>query len=107
MDMGDAEIFVLQHIAVITVLPSQDPPLSIEVTADTIHSELSQLESACMWNVREVAPSEFAITFPSAELLRALSWSETTTLLLHNIKVAVRPSCVDPETVASLSFVWV
>jgi hypothetical protein len=57
--------------------------------------------------VREVASLEFAVTFPSAELLRALSWSETTTLLLHNIKVAVRPSCVDPETVASLSSVWV
>jgi hypothetical protein len=57
--------------------------------------------------VREVAPSEFAVSFPSAELLRALSWSEMTTLPLHNIKVAVRPSCVDPETVASLSSVWV
>jgi hypothetical protein len=36
-----------------------------------------------------------------------MSWSETTTLPLHNIKVAIRPSCVDPETVASLSSVWV
>jgi hypothetical protein len=107
MDMGDAEISVPQHLAVITVLLSQDPPLSIEVTADIIRSELSQLESACVWTVREVAPLEFAVTFPSAELLWALSWSETTTLPLHNIKVAVRPSCVDPETVASLSSVWV
>jgi hypothetical protein len=107
MDMGDAEISVPQHLVVITVLPSQDPPLSIEVTTDTIRSELSQLESACVWTVREVALSEFAVTFPSAELLWALSWSEMTTLPLHNIKVAVRPSCVDPETVASLSSVWV
>jgi hypothetical protein len=105
MDMGDAEIFVPRHIAVITVLQTQDPPLTIEVTADTIRGELSQLESACVWNVREVAPSKFAVTFPSAELLWALSWSETTTLPLHNIKVAVRPSCVDPETMASLSSV--
>jgi hypothetical protein len=41
MDMGDAEISVPRHLAVITVLPSQDPPLSIEVTTDTIRSELS------------------------------------------------------------------
>jgi hypothetical protein len=63
MDMGDAEISVPRHLAVITVLPSQDPPLSIEVTADTIHSELSQLESACVWTVREVAPSDVCLRF--------------------------------------------
>jgi hypothetical protein len=54
-----------------------------------------------------VSPSEFAVAFPSAELLRDVSWSETTILPLHNIKVSIRPSCVDPEIVASLSSVWV
>jgi hypothetical protein len=29
------------------------------------------------------------------------------TLPLHNIKVSIKPSCVDPEIVASLSSVWV
>jgi hypothetical protein len=60
-----------------------------------------------VWNVQKVSPSEFVVAFPSAELLRALSWSETTTLPIHNIKVAARSLCVDPETVASLAFVWV
>jgi hypothetical protein len=26
---------------------------------------------------------------------------------LHNIKVSIKPSCVDPEIVASLASVWV
>jgi hypothetical protein len=37
MNMRDAEI----SVAVITVLPAQDPPLAIEVTAETIRTELS------------------------------------------------------------------
>jgi hypothetical protein len=36
-----------------------------------------------------------------------VSWSETTILPLHNIKVSIKPSCVDPKIVASLSSVWV
>jgi hypothetical protein len=47
------------------------------------------------------------VAFPSAELLRALSWSETTILPTNNIRVSVKPSCVDPITVATLSEVWV
>jgi hypothetical protein len=107
LDMGGAKPSVPQHLAVISVLPTQDPPLAIEITAEIIRTELAQLECDCVWNVREVSPSEFAVAFPSAELLRAVSWSETTILLLHNIKVSIKPSCVDPEIVASLSSVWV
>jgi hypothetical protein len=107
LDMGGAEPSVPQHLAVISVLPTQDPSLAIEITAEIIRTELAQLECDCVWNVREVLPSEFVVAFPSAELLRAVSWSETTILPLHNIKVSIKPSCVDPEIVASLSSVWV
>jgi hypothetical protein len=107
LDLGGAEPSVPQHLAVIYVLPTQDPPLAFEITAEIIRSELAQLECDCAWNVREVSSSEFAVAFPSTELLRAVSWSETTILPLHNIKVSIRPSCVDPEIVASLSSIWV
>ncbi|KAM0867146.1 hypothetical protein ACQ4PT_042150 [Festuca glaucescens] len=107
IDLRGAELSTPQHLAVITVLPEQDPPLQIEVTVDTIRAELTQLESTCAWNVREISPTEFAVAFPSAELLRALSWSKTTILPANNISVSVRPSCVDPDTVATLSEVWV
>jgi hypothetical protein len=60
-----------------------------------------------VWNVRKFSPTEFAVAFPSADLLRAVSWSETTILPLHNIKVSIKPSCVDLEIVASLCSVWV
>ncbi|KAK1680224.1 hypothetical protein QYE76_041072 [Lolium multiflorum] len=56
---------------------------------------------------REISPTEFAVAFPSPELLRALSWSKTTILPANNINVSVRPSCVDPDTMATLSEVWV
>jgi hypothetical protein len=107
LDMGGAELSVPQHLTIITLLPTQDPPLAIEITAEIIRTELAQLECACVWNVREVSPSEFAVAFPSAELLRAVSWSEMTILPLHNIKVSINPLCVDPEIVSSLSSVWV
>jgi hypothetical protein len=73
LDMGGAKLSVLQHLAVITVLPTQDPPLAIQITAEIIRTELAQLECDCVWNVREVSPSEFAVAFPSAKLLRAVS----------------------------------
>jgi hypothetical protein len=107
IDLGGSELSTPQHLATITVLPKQDPPLQIEVTVDTIRAELAQLESTCVWNVREISPTEFAVAFPSAELLRALSWSETTILPTNNIRVSVQPSCVDPITVATLSEVWI
>ncbi|KAK1613119.1 hypothetical protein QYE76_036792 [Lolium multiflorum] len=107
IDLGGAELRSPQHLAVITVLPEQDPPLQIEVTVDTIRTELTQLESTWVWNVREISPTEFAVAFPSAELLRALSWGSSTILPANNINVSVLPSCVDPDTVATLSEVWV
>jgi hypothetical protein len=72
----------------------------VKVTVDTICAELAQLESACTWNVREISPSEFAVAFPQ-------SWSEMTILTTKNIKVSIKPSCLDRETVATLSEVWV
>nr|XP_051211161.1 uncharacterized protein LOC127328612 [Lolium perenne] len=97
IDLGGAELRSPQHLAVITV----------EVTVDTIRTELTQLESTWVWNVREISPTEFAVAFPSAELLRALSWGSSTILPANNINVSVLPSCVDPDTVATLSEVWV
>jgi hypothetical protein len=44
LDMGGAESSVPQHLAVISVLPTQDPPLTIEITAEIIRTELAQLE---------------------------------------------------------------
>jgi hypothetical protein len=51
LDMGGAAPSVPQHLAVVTVLPSQDPPLAFEIMAEIIHTELAQLECDCVWNV--------------------------------------------------------
>jgi hypothetical protein len=63
LDMGGAEPSVPRHLAVISVLPTQDPSLAIEITAEIIRTELAQLECDCVWNVREVSPFEFAMAF--------------------------------------------
>jgi hypothetical protein len=41
IDMGGAELQTPQHLALITVLPDQDPPLTVQVTVDTIRAELA------------------------------------------------------------------
>jgi hypothetical protein len=58
-------------------------------------------------NVRKVAPSEFTVAFPSADLVRVVSWGGTTVLPLHNIRVEISASMDDPATIATLSTVWV
>uniref|UniRef100_A0ACD5ZT52 Uncharacterized protein n=1 Tax=Avena sativa TaxID=4498 RepID=A0ACD5ZT52_AVESA len=107
IDLGGTELSVPQNLAEVRVLPDQDPPLEVEVTADTIHADLELLDSDFAWNVRETAPMVFSVIFPSREALRTLSWSQTSILPLHNIKVAIRESCVHPGTTTSLSTVWV
>jgi hypothetical protein len=79
----------------------------VEVTADVIRTKLESLESTCEWNMREIAPSVFAVIFPSLELLRALFWGMLTILPINNIKVSIRALIVHPETISSLATVWV
>ncbi|KAK1669104.1 hypothetical protein QYE76_057263, partial [Lolium multiflorum] len=59
IDLGGGELSTPQHLAVITVLPEQDPPLQIEVTVDTIRAELAQLESTWVWNLACTLPHVF------------------------------------------------
>ena len=107
IDMGDEELDVPLHLATISIVKDQQPPLAFDVTVDIIRMELTKLDSSAVWNVRELEPNVFAVAFPSAKLLRALSWGTTTRLPLHNIKVAIAPSCVDPGTIATLATIWI
>ena len=74
---------------------------------DIIRTELEQLDRSAVWNVREIAPYEFTVAFPSAELLRAVSWGGAKELPVHHIKVEITASMEDPATIATLSTVWV
>lgn len=62
-------------LATVTVVPGQDPPPAVEVTAEIIAEELrdfigSVRDESFTWEVRETSPSVFSVTFPSEEMLR-------------------------------------
>jgi hypothetical protein len=59
------------------------------------------------WSMKGIAPNQFAVAFPSVELLRFCSCSTTLTLPLNQIQVSTEPSTAHPHTVATLSTVWV
>jgi hypothetical protein len=59
------------------------------------------------WSVKEIAPNQFAVASPTVELLRFCSCSTTLTLPLNQIQVSVEALTTHPDTVATLSIVWV
>ena len=77
------------------------------ISAETIRLELAGLERGWTWVVREISPTEFVVSFPTAQLLTHLSWSPTITLPIHNIRVSIRPAASDPDAPPPLAVVWV
>lgn len=70
---GGVELSVPQNLAEIRVLPEQDPTLTVEVTVDTIRTELQSVDADYAWNVRETAHMVLSVIFPSREALWTLS----------------------------------
>ena len=97
MDTGGIKLASLAHLAVVTVLPEQDLAPSVVISAEAIRVELAGLERGWSWVVREISPTEFVVSFPTAQLLTHLSWSPTITLPIHNIRVSLRPSASNPD----------
>jgi hypothetical protein len=106
--MGDAQMSVPKHLAVVTVVPDQEPPVAVEVTVDIIREELSLMIPGHAWNVRRISSTEFVVAFPSAEILSMCTFTTSTfTLPTHKIQVTIKPSKAAPETRAVLSDVWI
>ena len=107
IDMGGIKLATPEHMAVITVLPDQELAPSVVISAETIRMELTSLDRGFTWVVRELSATEFAVAFPSLELLRCISWGAMTTLPVHNIKVSIKPSSIDPDAPPPLATVWI
>jgi hypothetical protein len=97
---------VPEHLGVVTIA-EQEPPLSIVVSAELLRKEFAQMMSGHEWSVRELSPSEFAVAFPSVEILRFCAFSSTLTLPINKLQVSVRSSTAHPDTTSTLSSVWV
>jgi hypothetical protein len=75
---------VPEHLGVVTVA-EQEPPLSIVVTAELLRNEFAQMMPGHEWSVRELSSSEFAVAFPSVEILRFCACSSTLTLPINKL----------------------
>jgi hypothetical protein len=106
IDTGEMQMTVPEHLGVVTVA-DQEPPLSLVVTAELLRNEFTQMMPGHEWSVREISPSEFAVPFPSVEILRFYACSTTLTLPINKLQVSVRPSSAHPDTTSTLSSVWV
>uniref|UniRef100_A0ACD5XGU1 Uncharacterized protein n=1 Tax=Avena sativa TaxID=4498 RepID=A0ACD5XGU1_AVESA len=91
----------------VSILPDQDFPSALVVTEDLILEELRAVLPGHEWPVHQVSTSEFAVHFPSVEILRMCACGSSFTLPLHQLRVSIQPSSAAQETVATLSEVWV
>jgi hypothetical protein len=84
IDIGGVPMTVPEHLGVVTVA-EQEPPLSIVVTAELLRNEFAQMMPGHEWSVRELSSSEFAVAFPSVEILRFCACSSTLTLPINKL----------------------
>ncbi|XP_037441398.1 uncharacterized protein LOC119309508 [Triticum dicoccoides] len=101
---------VRPHLATITLVPDQQPPPSVVVTAETIRAELSAYigdyrDSAFSWEVTETAPMVFSVPFPSAEMLNVCSHDHIK-CPINNFMISIQKADAEPDTVAPLTQVW-
>lgn len=74
---------------------------------ELIRDELRRPVSASfLWKVREISPTEFAMAFPSADIVRICTQGGMIILPIHKIKLDVRTSTVDPKASPSHVSVW-
>ena len=59
-----------EHMAMLTILPSQLPALTEGLTVEILSDELSQMMPGHEWKVRAISATEFIVAFPSAQMLR-------------------------------------
>ena len=98
---------VPQNLTLVTVLPDQLPPVAEGLTVEILRNELAQIMPGDEWQAREISPSEFAVVFPSAEMLRLCTMGTTFTLPINKIQVSIKASTAVPETASSLCSTWV
>lgn len=103
IDMGGVEMTVPANLAMVTVAKDQDTPLAVELTEDLIRDEFRQVLPGFEGQVRRISPTEFAVAFPSVELLRMCACCDVITLPINKIKVSIRPSTAHTEMPYSLS----
>ena len=72
IDLGGTPMTVPQNLALVTVLPDQLPPVAAGLTVEILRDELAQVMPGHEWQVPEISSSEFAVVFPSAEMLRQI-----------------------------------
>lgn len=73
-----------------------------------IEVELKHLIQASWdWKVRKFSDFEYAVVFPSKEMLETWSKTRGVELALHSIKVKIEKSNMDPEPSSVLTSSWV
>ena len=107
IDLGGVPMVVPQNLAMVTVLPDQIPPMIENLTVEILRDELAQIMPGHAWQVREISPTEFAVDFPSAEMLRLCTLGTTFTLPTNRFHVSIKASTAMPETMTSLCPTWV
>ncbi|KAM3274927.1 hypothetical protein ACQJBY_043734 [Aegilops geniculata] len=101
---------VRPHLATITLVPDQQPPPSVVVTAEIIRAELSAYigdyrDSAFSWEVTETAPMVFSVPFPSAEMLNVCTHNHVK-CPINKFMISIQKADAEPDTVPPLARVW-
>ena len=107
IDLGGVPMTVPKNLAMVTVFPDQLPPVAEGLTVEILRDELAQIMPGHEWQAREISPSEFAVVFPSAEMLRLCTMGTNFTLTLNKIQVSITASSAVPATAPTLDSTWV